>query len=89
MASARCEADAVAVPARDVSERTREKRLAHADGAEDHDVSMGLEEAKARELGEHALVEGDLRGLVPLLEAHRRIERGLARAMIGGRRLAA
>ena len=68
------EADVVAVTAGEVSERAGEERLADADGAEDDDVTMRFEEAQAHELREHALVEGDLRGLVPELQTHRRIE---------------
>ncbi len=73
----------IAVTAGDVAEGLRDEGLADADGPEDDDVAMGLEEAKARQLGEHALVEAHLRRLVPRLEAHPRIEARLAGTQIG------
>src|SRR5580658_510450 len=78
------EADVVAVAAGDVAEGLRHERLADTDGPEDHHVTMGLEESQAHKLGEHALVEGDLGGFVPQLQAHRGIEPGVAGAVVGG-----
>src|SRR6185437_9506116 len=79
-----CKLHVISVPARDVSEGAREERLADADGAEDAHVTTCFEKAQARELGEHALVERHLRGLVPELEPHGWIEPGLVGAVVGG-----
>jgi hypothetical protein len=79
-----CKAHVVAVPAHDVSEGLGDEGLADADGSENADVTMRFEEAQADELREHALVEGNLRGLVPELGTHRGIESGFGGAIVGG-----
>src|SRR5580698_7185644 len=57
-----------------MTERAREKRLSNSNGAEDDNVTVGRDEAKRAELMEYSSIEGDLRGLVPSLHHHRRIE---------------
>jgi hypothetical protein len=46
---------------------------------------LRLEKAQARELREDALVEGDLRGLIPELQARRGIESRVVSASLSGR----
>ena len=41
----------------DVAERVREKRFADADGADDRDMVMALQEAEGRELVEERAIE--------------------------------
>ena len=65
-----------AAPAGDVAERMGEKGLADADGADDGDVRVGVEEAQRRELVEERAIEGDLRGRVPRVEVHGGIQAG-------------
>ena len=69
--------DGGAAPAGDVAEGMREKGLADADGADDGDVRVGVEEAQRGELVEERAIEGDLRGGVPSVQAHVRIQAGL------------
>jgi hypothetical protein len=52
------------------------KRLAHADGANDGDVVMGLQEAEGGEFVEEGAIKGHLRGRVPVLERGPGIEAG-------------
>jgi hypothetical protein len=52
--------DGGAAPARDVAEGVSEKGLADADGPDDRDVGMRVEEAQGRELIEEGAIEGDL-----------------------------
>ena len=61
-------------PAGDVSEGVGEKRFADADGPDDGDMGVGVEEAQRGELVQECTIEGDLRGRVPALQAHRRVE---------------
>ena len=67
-----------AAPAGDVAEGMREKGLADADGADDGDVGVRVEEAQRGELVEERAIEGDLRGAVPGVQAHRRDPSGLS-----------
>lgn len=83
------ETDAVAVAALDVTEGAGEEGLADADGPEHDDVPVSFEEAQAHELGEQALVEGDLRGLVPSLECHVGVESSLGGPIVSGGAVAA
>ena len=71
--------------ASNVTESLGDEGLAHTDGAEHRDVLVRFEEAQAHELGEHALVEGDLRRLVPKLQPHCRVESSLVGADVGRR----
>src|SRR5712691_343622 len=79
-----CEAHVVAVTASDVTESLGDEGLVHVDGPKHVDVLVCFEEAQAHELGEHALVEGDLRCLIPKLQPHRRVEPRLVGADVGG-----
>jgi hypothetical protein len=51
-----------------------EKTLADADGADEGDVVMRLQEAERDELGEERAIEGDVGGGVPVLELGARVE---------------
>ena len=53
-------------PAGDVAEGMREKGFADADGADDGDMGVRIEEAQRGELVEERAIEGDLRGAVPV-----------------------
>ena len=66
--------DGVAAAAGDVAERVGEEGLADADGADDGDVGVRLEEAQRDELVPERAVEGDLGGRVPVLEGHGGVE---------------
>lgn len=81
--------DGGAASAGDVAERMGEKRFADADGADDRDVRVCIEEAERRELVEQRPVEGDLRGGVPGLESHGGIEVGFLDAQRHGQTLPA
>ena len=79
------EAHVEARAAGDVPERVREKGLADADGPEDHDVAVRLDEAQARQLLQHTPIEADLGGLVPALEHHVGVEASIVGAARGRR----
>ena len=64
----------------DVSAGGCHERLAHADGAEDHDVVGVFHEAQRDELGPQRPVVGDGRGVVPGVEDHGGVEMGGAGA---------
>jgi len=66
-----------ATPAGDVAEGMGEKRLADPDRADQGDMGVRVEEAQRGELIEEGAIEGDLRGRVPGVEAHGRIQAGL------------
>jgi len=53
-----------------VAEGLGETGFADADGTDDGDVRMGVEEAQRRELIEEGAVEGDFRGAIPGLQSH-------------------
>jgi hypothetical protein len=76
------------VLARDVSDRRGKKGFADADWPEHDDVLVALQEAKAHQLVEHALVVGDLRAGIPALDHHGSVEPGLLGASHGGCALA-
>jgi hypothetical protein len=63
-----------AAAAGDVAECVGEEGFADAHRADDGDVGMGIEKAERGELVEERPIEGDLRGRVPVLQAHRRVE---------------
>jgi hypothetical protein len=67
-----------------VTERVREEGLPDADGAEDHGISVILDEAKGDELVHDPTVVGRLRALVPALEHHVWIQSGLLGSPSGG-----
>jgi hypothetical protein len=75
-------------PATDVAQRVREEGLADADGADDRHVGMGVEKPQRGELVEERTVDGDLRGRIPVLQAHGRIQAGLLDAQRDGEALA-
>ena len=79
----------MAAAAGDVAEGVGEEGLADADGADDGDVGVGLEEAQRDELVEQRAVEGDLGGRIPRLELHRGIEAGALGAERDGLAVAA
>jgi len=66
-----------AAGAGELPERVGEEGLADADGADDGDVFVLVEEAQRGELTQQGAVEGDARGVVPALEPPRRVEAGL------------
>jgi len=71
-----------------VAERAGQKGLADADGPEDDDLPVRLDEAQAGQLGEDALVEVDLGALVPAFEGHVGVEaRGVGAARVDGSRI--
>jgi len=76
----------VLVPARDVAECVCEEGLANADGANDRDVPVRLDEPHRDELVEQLLVVLHFRRRVPALELHVGLEE---RALGAGRRCGA
>jgi len=80
--------DGVAAAARDVAEGVGQEGLADADGADEGDMVMRLEEAKGDELVEQRAIEGDRGGGVPVLELSTRIEAGPLGAQGGGEAIA-
>src|SRR2546427_4054814 len=66
--------DRGAAPARDVTERMGEKRLADADRADNRDVGVAVEKAEGRQLVEERPIEGHLRRGVPGFQVHGGIE---------------
>ena len=70
-----------------MAEGVGEEGLADADGADDRDVGVGLEEAERRELVEQGAIEGHLRGGVPRLELHAGVEAGALDAGGHGQRV--
>src|SRR5207302_1926407 len=64
----------------EVAKGMGEKRLADADGADDGDVLVLIEEAERGELLEERAVEGDAGGVIPALDAYGGIEPGLGGA---------
>jgi hypothetical protein len=81
--------DGLAAAAGGVTDGVSEEGLADADGADDGDVVVGLEEAQGKELAEELSVEGDLGGLVPALDLLCGIELSFLRAERGGLAVAA
>src|SRR5579862_3571952 len=71
------EVDVVAMTAGEVTESVGDEGLADADGPENDDVPMRLQEAQRTELCEELLVEGDLGRLVEPLERHVGVELGV------------
>jgi hypothetical protein len=57
-----------------VAEGVGEEGLPHADGPDDGDVVVGLQEAERGELIQQCAVEGDLRGGIPVLELRGGVE---------------
>jgi len=78
-----------AAAAGDVAEGVRQEGLADADWADDRDVRVGFEEAQRDELVPQRPVVGDLRGGVPALELHLRVEVAALGAQAGGAAIAA
>ena len=72
-----------------MSKSLREKGLAHANGADDGDVLVGIEEAQGHEFVEERTVEGDLGGVIPRFKTHRGIEPGFVGAQRDGLAVAA
>jgi hypothetical protein len=66
-----------------------DESLAHADGAHDEHVVVGLEEAQGGELGQERTVEGDLGCLIPALKQAMRLEMTALGAESGGLAVAA
>src|SRR6266545_3162918 len=66
--------DGVAAATGNVAQGVGEKALADADGADEGDVVMRLQESERAELTEEGPIDRDLRGRVPVLELGRRIE---------------
>jgi hypothetical protein len=79
----------VAAPACDVAEGVRQVGFPYADGPDDGDVVMRLDEAQRGELVEERTVELDLRGRVPALELAVGLGVGALRAERGGLAIAA
>ena len=83
------EVDAVAAADGGVAEGGGEERLADPDGAHDHGVVAAVDEPQRAQLVPDGAVVGDLGGVVPAVEGHRRVEPGGAGPAVGGGRLAA
>ena len=81
--------DGVAAAAGEPAEGVGEEGLADADGADDGDVGVGVEEAQRDELVPERAVVGDLGRRVPVLELHGGIELGLGGAQRDGGAVAA
>ena len=76
--------DGVAAATGDVAQGVGEKGFADADGADEGDVVMRLQEAERDELGEEGAIEGDVGGGVPVLELGARVEARPLRPQGGG-----
>jgi len=64
----------VSAPARRVAERVREERLAYANGPDDGDVFMRVDEPQRDDPVPERLIEVYLRGCIPALQLHVGIE---------------
>src|SRR5262245_45641524 len=80
--------DRVPTPRSNMTDRVRDKRLAHADRPDDGHVRAGLDETKRRQLVEERAIEGDLGALVPALQLHVDFEARTAGAGYGGNAVA-
>jgi hypothetical protein len=78
----------VAAATSEVPEGMSEEGFANADVTDDGDMVMGFDEAEGGELGEEGLVEVNLRGGVPVLEARVGLEPSLLGAQGGGEAIA-
>ena len=76
--------DGVAAAAGDVAQGVGEEALADADGPDEGDVVMRLQEAEGDELGEEGTIEGDMGRGVPVLELGAGVEAGPLRPQGGG-----
>ena len=76
--------DGVAAATGDVAQGVGEKALADADGPDEGDVVMRLQEAERDELVEERAIEGDVGRGVPVLELGARVEAGPLRPQGGG-----
>ena len=83
------EVDAEAAADGGVAEGGGEEGLADPDGAHDHGVVAGLDEAQRAQLVPDGAVVGDLGGVVPAVQGHGRVEPGGAGTPVGGGGLAA
>ena len=72
-----------------VTEGGGQEGLADTDGAHDHGVVAGLDEAQRAQLVPHLVVIGDLGGVVPAVQGHLRVETGGPGATVGRGGLAA
>ena len=79
------EVDAVAAADGGVAEGGGEERLADADGSHDHGVVAAVDEPQRAQLVPDGVVVGDLGGVVPAVQGHRRVEPGGAGAPVGAR----